>query len=152
MEKFRKYWSSSSSISCIFWFKMLIYKRTGEVNVLPCTCTHSAGNRAKWDSFNFLFIFSIIWMNIIIFFLLSLHQCREPGAEQKFKEISNAYEVKSLILITSSPPFRLQLWYPWTIECNKYIFWYRSCRMMKNVPYMTDMERLGLKVLTWAWG
>lgn len=26
-------------------------------------------------------------------------KCREPGAEQKFKEISNAYEVEYLILI-----------------------------------------------------
>lgn len=39
-----------------------------------------------------------------MFFSFSLRQCREPGSEQKFKEISNAYEVKTLILITSFHP------------------------------------------------
>lgn len=82
--------------------------------------------------------------------------CREAGAEQKFKEISNAYEVKIQFCGNPGVWFMIQLWkclWLWfkvidlsiNLPCRCY-------QMMRSDLYMTSMEKLDLKVLVWAWG
>lgn len=85
-----------------------------------------------------------------LFELYSILCCREPGAEQKFKEISNAYEVVHFhgyaVFWFSIRQLRIFI----TMIYNNLSC--RFCQMMRNDLYMIGMVRLDLKVLVWAWG
>ena len=65
----------SSKIVCCFQFVLLV-----EISSLIQICLHSSA---------FFFLPISLYDHYMLF-------CRDPGAEQKFKEISNAYEVTVL--------------------------------------------------------
>ena len=72
---------------------------------------------------NYLFLFYEDRFNLCCLFFSWNHSvlcCREPNAEQKFKEISNAYEVKVLLIHGLASTV-------WLLSIKQLVYWQATC-------------------------